>query len=60
MATPRQTGVRISGGWEPDALTSWRRLLRFRPGKRKAAKKSYNRRIRRRPVELDDEDDDRD
>jgi hypothetical protein len=36
-------------GWlEWDALTGWRKVLHWRPGERKEAKTSYNRRLRRR------------
>jgi hypothetical protein len=45
------------GGEERDALTGWRRLLNFKPGERKAAKTSFNRRVRRQPVEIADDPD---
>jgi len=40
--------IPLRGGIEQDALTGWRRYLRWRSGRRKAAKRSYNRRRRRR------------
>lgn len=39
--------IPMKGGAEFDALTGWRRLLCWKPGQRKAAKKSYARRLRR-------------
>jgi hypothetical protein len=39
--------TRLKGGDEHDALTGWRRFLGWRPGQRKQAKQSHNRRIRR-------------
>lgn len=54
MTSERRTGVVVRGGPEGDALTGWRRLLNFRAGERKAAKVSFNRRVRRQAVELDD------
>lgn len=56
MTSERRTGVGISGSLEADALTGWRKLLRFRPGQRKAAKTSFNRRVRHQPIALDPED----
>jgi hypothetical protein len=58
MAIAHRTGVPLKGGEERDALTGWRRFLNFRPGERKAAKASFNRRARRQPVEMGDEADD--
>lgn len=58
MAIIKKAGVPIGGGREPDALTGWRRFTRFRPGERHAAKNSYNRRVRRRPIKVDDHDED--
>ena len=40
--------IKLSGWLEWDALTNWRKVLIWRPGKRKAAKRSYNRRLRQR------------
>lgn len=34
-------------GAEQDALTGWRKLIKFRRGERKAAKKSYVKRLRK-------------
>lgn len=56
MAISKQTGEALKGGEERDALTGWRRLLNFRPGERKAAKASFNRRARRKPVEVEQDD----
>ena len=39
--------IPLKGGDEYDALTRWRRLLRWRPGERKAVKRQYQRRERR-------------
>ena len=44
MTTPR---IPLKGGGEADALTGWRKVIRFRPGERKAAKRSYARRLRK-------------
>lgn len=38
------------------ALSGWRKVLRFRPGERKAAKTAFNRRVRRLPIEDDEPD----
>jgi hypothetical protein len=32
---------------EQDALSGWRKMLRWRPGQRKAAKNTFDRRVRR-------------
>jgi hypothetical protein len=32
---------------EHDALTGWRKLIKFRPGERKKAKRSYIKRLRK-------------
>lgn len=40
--------IPMKGGAEYDALTRWRRYLSWRPGQRKAAKRSYRRRCRQR------------
>lgn len=53
MAHEKRLGVPLKCGDEQDALTGWRKLIRFGPGIRKAAKRSYNRRVRRRPVEVE-------
>lgn len=39
--------IPMKGGDEYDALTRWRKHLRFRPGERKAIKNRYRRRCRR-------------
>jgi hypothetical protein len=54
MSTAKRSGVPLKGGPEHDALTRFKRFLRWRPGQRKAAKASFNRRLRRRPVDLGD------
>ena len=38
---------KLKSATEWDALTGWRRFLRFRPGRRKAAKRAVNRRSRK-------------
>jgi hypothetical protein len=56
MASERQTGVPRKGGDEHDAFSRKARqaLCVFdRPGIAKAAKRSYNRRVRREPVAED-------
>lgn len=45
----------MKGGIEYDALSGWRRFLSWRPGVRKFAKTKFWRRVRRRPVKLEDE-----
>ena len=37
----------LCGGDEYDALSGWRKVLKFRPGARKRAKRQYQRRVRR-------------
>jgi hypothetical protein len=37
----------FKSGDEQDALTGWRRVIRFRPGERKRIKNTYVRRVRR-------------
>ena len=39
---------------EHDALTRWRKRLRFRPGERKAAKNAFNRRVRYLKIEVEE------
>ena len=56
MGHETKMGVPLKGYEEHSALTGWRKVTRFRPGDRKAAKNSFNRRVRRRPVEIDDPD----
>ena len=56
MGHENWTGVSLKGADENDALTGWRKVTRFRPGRRKAAKNAFNRRVRRRPIEIDEED----
>lgn len=53
MAISKQTGVPLRGGDEYDALTRFRKYIHFRPGERKAAKTTFNRRARRKPVEVE-------
>ena len=53
MGHEQKTGISLKGADENDALTGWRKVIRFRPGKRKAAKVAFNRRVRKRPVEID-------
>jgi hypothetical protein len=39
--------IKFKTGDEQDALTGWRRWIRFRPGDRAQIKKGYRRRVRR-------------
>lgn len=39
--------IPLKGGDEHDALTRWRRLIKFRAGQRKKAKRSYIKRLRK-------------
>jgi hypothetical protein len=39
--------IPLKGGEEQDMLTRWRRLLVARAGRAKAAKRAFNRRLRR-------------
>ncbi|MND05232.1 hypothetical protein D3C83_258900 [compost metagenome] len=57
MGHEKRFGVALKGV-EQDALSGWRKVTRFKPGERKAAKITYNRRVRRRPVEIDEPDKD--
>lgn len=43
----------LKSGDEYDALTRWRRYLRFRPGQRKAMKRAVNRRNRKSGKKID-------
>ena len=52
----KKTGVPLKTADEQDALTGWRKVTQFRPGERKAAKTSFNRRVRIRPVEIEELD----
>lgn len=54
MGHENWTGISLKGPDENDALTNWRKVTRFRPGERKAAKRAFNRRVRRRFVETDE------
>lgn len=56
MGHESRTGVSLKGHDEHSALTGWRKVDRFRPGERKAAKNTYNRRVRRLPVEVEEPD----
>ena len=56
MGHEKKTGVPLKTADEQDALTGWRKVTQFRPGERKAAKTSFNRRVRRRPVEIEEPD----
>lgn len=53
MAIEKKTGVPLKSGPEHDALTRFRKFLRWRPGQRKAAKNRFDRRIRHQPVALE-------
>lgn len=39
--------IPMKSGDEYDALTGWRRVLSFKPGKRKRIKSAFRRRVRR-------------
>ncbi len=39
--------IPLKGGLEHDALSRWHKVIRFRPGERRAAKKSYAKRLRK-------------
>jgi len=47
--------IPMRGGLEYDVFSGWRRMLCYtsRPGVCKRAKRAYNRRLRRVPVELE-------
>ena len=45
--TVKTKRVPLKGGEEHDMLTGWRRFLRNTAGKAKAAKRSYNKRLRK-------------
>lgn len=62
MTSERQTGEPRKGGDEHDAFSrAARRILGSfkRPGVAKAAKRAFNRRVRRQPVEVADTEVDR-
>jgi ribosomal protein S10 len=54
MGIGSRTGVPLKGP-EYDALTRFRKYVRWRPGERKAAKTSFNRRVRHRQIDLEDD-----
>lgn len=54
MGHENWTVVSLKGPDENAALTHWRKVTRFRPGERKAAKTAFNRRVRKRPVEVEE------
>ncbi len=54
MGHQKRPGVSLRRADEHDALTGWRKVIRFRPGERKAARTACNRRVRRRPIEIED------
>lgn len=47
--------VKLKGGFEYDVFSGWRRVLCYtlRPGVCKKAKRAYNKRLRRVPVEFE-------
>lgn len=56
MTSERQTGEPTKGGDERDAFSGFRkRYLHRRAGDMKGPKRSYNKRVRRQPVEEDKE-----
>lgn len=46
-------GVSLKG-FENETLSGWRTVQRFAPGVRKFCKNTFNRRVRRLPVEIED------
>ena len=56
MGHEKRMGVPLKGGDEQDALTGWRKFTQFKPGERKAAKNTFNSRVRRRPIEIEEPD----
>lgn len=57
MGHETRFGVPLKGYDENSALTGWRKVDPFKPGDRKDAKNTYNRRVRRRPIEIEEPDD---
>jgi hypothetical protein len=47
MPTNTNMPIPFVSGDEQDALTGWRKVLKFRSGERKAIKRGYQRRVRR-------------
>jgi hypothetical protein len=47
MTTNTNMPIPFVSGDEQDALTGWRKVLKFRPGERKRIKRRYQRRVRR-------------
>lgn len=56
MGHEKKTSEPLKKGDEQDALTGWRKLIRFKPRQRKAAKNSFNRRVRYQRIEIDEPD----
>jgi len=55
MGHERRTGEPLKTGDEYDALTRFKRWANWRPGVRAAIKGAYNRRVRRKRIEADEE-----
>jgi hypothetical protein len=56
MSINRRLGVPMATGDEHDALSPRsKKMTNWRAGVRKALKRAFNRRVRRRPVEADEE-----
>jgi hypothetical protein len=55
MGHEKRMGEPLKKGTEYDALTRFRKVIRWRPGQRKSAKNIFNRRVRHQPVEIDPE-----
>jgi hypothetical protein len=47
VTTNTNMPIPFVSGDEHDALTGWRKVLKFRPGERKEIKRRYQRRVRR-------------
>lgn len=55
MSINRRLGVPMVNGYEHDALTPFKRYVNWPAGARRAMKNSFNRRVRRQPIEMDEE-----
>lgn len=56
MGHETRLGVPLKTYEDQDALTGWRKCTRFRAGERKAAKNTFNRRVRRQKIEIEEPD----
>lgn len=55
MGLLRRLNVPLEGP-EFDALTRFRKVISWRPGQRKAAKSTFNRRVRHLPIDREDDE----